>query len=67
MNPVIKALNFRHACKLFDSKKKISEEHLEMILTAAHLSPTSLSEEIDSCPIEGFEKKWVEKALNIDT
>jgi len=38
-------------------KAKISEEHLEMILTAAHLSPTSLSEEIDSCPIEGFEKK----------
>ncbi len=41
MNPVIKALNFRHACKLFDPKKKISKEHIEMILTAAHLSPSS--------------------------
>ncbi|WP_299982100.1 NAD(P)H-dependent oxidoreductase [Desulfobacula sp.] len=41
MNPVIKALNFRHACKLFDPDKKISKEHMDMIVTAAHLSPTS--------------------------
>ena len=174
MNPVIKALNFRHACKLFDPKKKISKEQVDMIITAAHLSPTSFgleawkflaissdevkkalrpacwnqpqitdashvivilsrpevvdpsheyiklnferrglpeevtkayidrykhhmetqvfprmsayawcskqcyialanimttaaSEEIDTCPIEGFEKEWVEKVLNIDT
>ena len=174
MNPVIKALNFRHACKLFDPARKISKEHMDMILTAAHLSPSSFgmeawkfvvivsddvkkalrpacwnqpqitdashvivilsnpcvadpshpyvkqnfqrrglpedataayierykshmetevfpimsahawcskqcyialanimvtaaSEEIDSCPIEGFEKDWVEKTLNIDT
>lgn len=174
MNPVIKALNFRHACKLFDPEKKISKAHMDMIVTAAHLSPTSFgmeawkflvissgavkralrpacwnqpqitdashvivllsksgsvdtsneyvksnfgrrglpkddtkayierykthmetevfprmsayawcskqcyialanimttaaSEGIDSCPIEGFEKEWVEKALNIDT
>jgi len=174
MNPVIKALNFRHACKLFDSDKKISKEQIDLILSAAHLSPTSFgleawkfivissdavkkrlrpacwdqsqitdashvivimanpgladpskgyvkrnferrglpqdatkayiekykhhmetqvfpkmsayawcskqcyiglanimttaaSEKIDSCPIEGFEKEWVEKVLNIDT
>ena len=41
MNPVIKALNFRHACKLFDPDKKISKEHMDMIVTAAYLSPTS--------------------------
>lgn len=41
MNPVIKALNFRHACKLFDPGKKISKEILDVILMAAHLSPTS--------------------------
>ena len=40
-NPVIKALNFRHACKLFDPKKKIPKELLDIILTAAHLSPSS--------------------------
>ncbi len=45
MNPVIKALNFRHACKLFDPRKKISKANLEMILTAAHLSPTSFGME----------------------
>jgi len=41
MNPIIKALNFRHACKLFDSEKKISKEQMNMIITAAHLSPSS--------------------------
>ena len=41
MNPVIKALNFRHACKLFDPKKKISKEQMNMIIKAAHLSPSS--------------------------
>ena len=41
MNSVIKALNFRHACKLFDPEKKISKEILDVILTAAHLSPSS--------------------------
>jgi len=41
MNPVIKALNFRHACKSFDPEKKISKELLDVILKAAHLSPSS--------------------------
>jgi len=41
MNPVIKALNFRHACKSFDPGKKIPKEKLDIILTAAHLSPSS--------------------------
>lgn len=45
MNPVIKALTFRHACKSFDPRKKISKAHLDMILTAAHLSPSSFGME----------------------
>lgn len=45
MNPVIKALTFRHACKSFDPRKKISKAHLDMILKAAHLSPSSFGME----------------------
>ena len=41
MNPVIKAINFRHACKQFDPKKKIEKAAMDLIMTAAHLSPSS--------------------------
>ncbi len=41
MNPVVDALNFRHACKAFDPEKKISREDLGSILEAAWLSPSS--------------------------
>lgn len=37
----IKTLNFRHACKAFDSNKKISEDDLNFILEAGRLSPSS--------------------------
>ncbi len=45
MNPVIDALKFRHACKKFDPKKKISSGQLDTILEAACLSPTSFGME----------------------
>ena len=45
MNPVIEALKFRHACKKFDPKKKISPGELDTILEAACLSPTSFGME----------------------
>ncbi|HCY86472.1 MAG TPA: NAD(P)H-dependent oxidoreductase [Desulfobacteraceae bacterium] len=45
MNPVIDALKFRHACKKFDSEKKISDADLDTILEAACLSPTSFGME----------------------
>lgn len=32
-----------------------------------NIMTTTASEGIDSCPIEGFEKEWVEKVLKIDT
>jgi nitroreductase len=35
------ALHFRHACKLFDEDKKISDEDMRYILEAGRLSPSS--------------------------
>ena len=39
------AMNFRHACKVFDTTKKISNNELEFILEAAHTSPSSFGME----------------------
>lgn len=45
MNPINEALltawKFRHACKEFDQKKKISEEDFHTILEGGRLSPSS--------------------------
>jgi len=38
-------LQFRHACKIFDESKKISEEDLEFILNAGRMSPSSFGME----------------------
>ncbi len=38
---VLNACNFRHACKMFDETKKISEEDLEYILETGRMSPSS--------------------------
>jgi len=38
---IIKAFNFRHACKIFDANKKINKEDFETILEVARLSPSS--------------------------
>ncbi len=40
------ALNFRHACKVFDESKKISEEDLNFILEAGRKSPSSFGMEL---------------------
>ncbi|WP_198263776.1 NAD(P)H-dependent oxidoreductase [sulfur-oxidizing endosymbiont of Gigantopelta aegis] len=39
--PFLDAMNFRHACKTFDSSKKISAEDFNYILQCARLSPSS--------------------------
>lgn len=39
---VLEVLNFRHACKEFDSNKKISSEDFEVILESGRLSPSSM-------------------------
>jgi len=38
---ILEAYNFRHACKVFDAEKKISEEDFATILEVARLSPSS--------------------------
>jgi len=38
---ILKAFEFRHACKEFDPEKKISESDFEFLLETARLSPSS--------------------------
>lgn len=40
-NKILEAYNFRHACKVFDAEKKISEENFLTILETGRLSPSS--------------------------
>lgn len=42
---LLKAYVFRHACKLFDHTKKISDEDFKFMLETARLSPTSFGME----------------------
>lgn len=42
---VLEAMNFRHATKEYDAKKKISDEDFNYILEAGSLSPSSLGSE----------------------
>ncbi len=41
----LEMMNFRHACKVFDETKKISDEDFQYILEAARLSPSSFGYE----------------------
>ena len=38
---IMKAFDFRYACKKFDASKKVSEENFETILEAGRMSPSS--------------------------
>lgn len=38
----LEIINFRHACKIFDEKKKIKSSDFQFILEAGRLSPSSL-------------------------
>ena len=44
-NDFSKALDFRHACKLFDENKKISDDEINFIMEAGHKSPSSFGME----------------------
>lgn len=44
-NTFEEAMNFRHACKVFDDTKKISDEDLNYILEAGRKSPSSFGME----------------------
>lgn len=41
----LNAMNFRHATKIYDSSRKISEEDFNFILEAGRLSPSSIGSE----------------------
>ena len=41
----LKMMDFRHACKVFDKSKKVSDEDMEYILEIARLSPSSFGME----------------------
>ena len=44
-NEFMKAMDFRHACKVFDETKKIDDEMMEYILEAGRKSPSSFGQE----------------------
>lgn len=44
-NDFTKAMDFRHACKVFDAGKKISDENMHYILEAGRKSPSSFGME----------------------
>jgi len=44
-NNFTKAMNFRHACKVFDDTKKVSDEDIKFILEAGRKSPSSFGME----------------------
>jgi len=44
-NDFSKAMNFRHACKLFDDKKKIPDDEIRYILDMGRKSPSSFGME----------------------
>ena len=44
-NDFTKAMDFRHACKVFDESKKISDAEMHYILEAGHKSPSSFGME----------------------
>jgi len=44
-NELMKAMDFRHACKVFDNTKKISDEDMRYILEAGRKSPSSFGME----------------------
>jgi hypothetical protein len=41
-NDFEKAMNFRHACKIFDDTKKMTQSDLDFILEAGRMSPSSI-------------------------
>jgi nitroreductase len=44
-NKFMDAMNFRHACKVFDENKKISDEYMRFILECGRKSPSSFGME----------------------
>ncbi len=56
---ILKAFQFRYACKAFDTSKKISDKDFHFILETGRLSPSSFGLELgglSSSRIQLFEK-----------
>ncbi|MEE4001848.1 nitroreductase family protein [Tenacibaculum sp. FZY0031] len=67
---LIENLNWRHAVKAFDPNKKVSEEHIEKIIEAARLAPTSSGLQqfrVISISNQEVKEKLVQGALNPDS
>ena len=45
MSQFLEAMEFRHACKVFDESKKVEDEQIRSILEVARLSPSSFGQE----------------------
>ncbi len=61
------ALQFRHACKSFDTNKKISDENIEFILNAGRVSPSSYGLETSKYIVisnEGLKEKIQKASMN---
>jgi len=66
---LIEDLNWRHAVKAYDSTKKVSKEHIDKIIEAARLAPTSSGlQPFNIIVVENQElkEKLVEGSLNPD-
>jgi len=48
---ILKSLQWRYACKKFDSSKRISEDQLELLLNAFNLTATSLGMQLMKCVV----------------
>lgn len=67
MKDYLEILNFRHACKIFDESKKISDDDFNYILEAGRLSPSSMGlEQWDLLVVqnEALRQKIREKSWN---
>lgn len=65
--PLIEDLNWRHAVKAYDPTKKVSEEHIDKIVEAARLAPTSSGLQPFNVIVvqdQGLKEKLVKGALN---
>lgn len=60
-NLLIDALNFRHACKIFDETKKISDDDMGFILESARLAPSSFG--MEHCRLLVIKNQEVKKEL----
>ncbi len=60
-NLLLDALNFRHACKIFDETKKISDDDMSFILESARLAPSSFG--MEHCRLLVIKNQEVKKEL----